>query len=400
MLTPSTSSIIEEIKSDLTPFMKAKHYSLIVYLLGISTLLISCSNSGAQNPRRAQAPQPYPVLELQPRSITLTTSYPTTLKGIQTIKIRPRVAGFITAIPVEEGDAVEKGQILFQINDEEYRQRVRTAKVEVQRAKNELQRLTPLAEQGIVSDYELESARLNLEAAKAALASAEQDLSYTTIESPVDGVLGRIPYEVGSLVNSTIVEPLTTVSDISTIYAYFSMSERELLEMALAVADEGGGRTLGQLISDMPSIRLEMANGLVYDQKGNLQLASGLIDTRTGSAQFRGVFPNPKEILRSGGTGNVVIPMHLDSAIVIPKSATYEIQKKRFVYTLTDSNTVEATEIQTLPQSTNKLFVVTSGLDAGSAIITAGMGRLRDGAKIIPQPVNTDSLYQALKVDD
>jgi membrane fusion protein (multidrug efflux system) len=379
--------------------MKIKSYSLIAYLLGISTLIISCSNSGAQNPRQAQQPQPYPVLEVSARSIILSSSYPATLEGVQTIQIRPRVPGFIVEIPVNEGDLVEKGEVLFKLNDEEYRQQVQTAKVEVGRAKNELQRVTPLAKQGIISEYNLKTAKLNLQAAEAALVTAKQNLSYTTIKSPVDGVLGTIPYDIGSLVNSTITTPLTTVSSIAKMYAYFSMSERELLEMTLAVADEGGNKTLQQMIKEMPPVSFIMANNQLYVHSGNLELASGLINTSTGSAYFRAEFPNPQQILRSGGTGNVLIPIYVDSAIVIPKSATYEIQDKRFVYTLTDSNTVEGTEIETLPQSTEKLFVVTDGLNAGNAIITTGMGRLSDGVKIIPQPVNADSLFNILTVN-
>lgn len=363
-----------------------------------AVVLASCGSSDAPNRRRgAQRVLPYPVLTLQPRSLTLTSQYPTTLRGIQRIRIRPRVAGFITAIPVNEGDVVEKGQVLFKLNNKEYKQQVRTAEVKVKQAKNNLEQLKPLVEQGIVSDYQLQAAKLNLEAAQAALTNAKVNLSYTTIESPVDGVLGRIPFDVGALVNPTIQQPLTTVSDITTIYAYFSMSERELLEMALTVANEGGGKTLGQLIEDIPPIQLEMANGKIYAHEGTLKLASGLISTETGSAYFKGVFPNPKEILRSGGTGNVLIPVPIDSAIIIPKSATFEIQEKRFVYTVTDSNTVKSTLIETLPLSTQKLFVVVKGLSPRSVIVTTGMGRLRPDTKIKPQPVNADSLYNALK---
>lgn len=382
----------------------------MIYLLGISTLLISCSNSGAQNPQQARQPQPYPVLELQPRSITLTTGYPATLKGIQTVEIRPRVAGYITAIPVDEGAIVEKGEVLFRLNNEEYKQQIRTAKANIQAAKaqvnsaeNEVHRLQPLAKKGIVSEYRLESARYNLQSAKAALAQAQAalenakiNMSYTVVKSPTDGVIGSIPYRIGSLVSSSITQPLTIVSDISKMFAYFSMSERELLEMALAVAGEGGNKTLQQLIKEMPDVSFVMANNKLYGHKGNLELASGLINTRTGSAYFRAVFPNPQQILRTGGTGNVLIPIHVDSAIVIPKSATYEIQKKRFVYILTDSGTAESVEIQTLPQSTERLFVITSGLNAGSTIITAGLSTLQDDARIKPNPVNADSLYQAL----
>lgn len=393
--------------------MKIKSYSLVIYLLGISTLLISCSNSGAQNQQRARQPQPYPVLELQPRAITLSTQYPSTLKGIQTVEIRPRVSGYITEIPVDEGDIVEKGQVLFRLNSQEYEQQIRTARANIQAAKaqlntakNEVNRLQPLAEKGIVSEYRVESAQFNLQSAKAALAQARAALEnakismdYTVVKSPTDGVLGSIPYRIGSLVSSAVPQPLTIVSDISEMFAYFSMSERDLLEMALTVADEGGNKTLQQLVDDMPKVSFVMANNKLYGHKGELELASGLINTSTGSAYFRAIFPNPQRILRSGATGNVLIPFHLDSAIVIPKSATYEIQKKRFVYTLTDSSTVESKEIETLPQSTKRLFVVTSGLDAGSTIITDGMGTLRDGAKVIPQPVSADSLYRALSVE-
>src|SRR5699024_8569689 len=192
-------------------------------------------------------------------------------------------------------------------------------------------------------------------------------------------------------------EPLTTVSDVSKMNAYFSMSERELLEMALAVTEEGQNQTLEQLIGKMPPVHFEMANGMIYNQEGKLKLASGLISTQTGSAYFKGVFPNPKKLLRSGGTGRVLIPVPVDSAIVIPKSATYEIQKKRFVYTVTDSSTVESTVIQTLPLSTKKLFVVSSGLNPGSTIVTSGLETLQDGAPIKPQPIDADSLYKTLK---
>lgn len=367
---------------------------LILVLTAI--VLASCGKPSAQMGRRpGQGVTPVPVITLQPRSITLTSSYPTTLEGAQTIQIRPRVPGFITTIPVNEGDAVSKGEVLFTINNKEYKQQVRTAEVKVKQAKNNLQQLKPLVEQNIVSDYQLQEAKLNLEAAQAALTNAKVNLSYTIIKSPISGVIGRIPYDVGALVNATIQMPLTTVSTLSPIYAYFSMSERELLEMALNVASEGGNKTLGQLVSDMPDVKLELANGKIYNEEGTLKLASGIINTQTGSAQFRAAFTNPQQILRSGGTGSILVPVSMDSAIVIPKSATFEVQEKRFVYTVTDSNTVKNTMIETFPLSTEKLFVVTKGLSSGSVIVNMGMG-LRPNSKVKPQPVNTDSLYRAL----
>lgn len=392
-------------------FMKIRSFSLIICLIGISSLMISCSNSGAQNKRKVQQAQPYPVLELQPKTITLTTGYPATLKGFQTVELRPRVQGYITEIPVDEGATVEKGEVLFRLNGEEYQQQMRTAKADVQAAKaqvnsaeNEVKRLQPLAEKEIVSGYRLESARYNLQSAKAALAQAEAALenakinrSYTIVKSPTDGVIGSIPYRIGSLVSSTITKPLTIVSDISRVYAYFSMSEGELLEMARAVAGLGDNKTLQQLIAEMPKVNFILPDNSVYDYQGTLTLASGLIETETGSASFRALFPNPQQILRSGGSGNVQIPITRDSVIIVPKKSTYELQEKRFVYTVTDSNTVESTEIKTLPLSTKKLFVIESGLSAGDTIITAGMGRLQEGDEVKPQAVNADSLYQALQ---
>ncbi len=378
-------------------------------------MLYACNNSDTRTNSGDQAQiSTYPVLELHPRSIVLTSSYPATLEGHQTVEIRPRLQGYIVEMPVDEGDIVEEGELLFKLNSEQYEQELRSAKADVEAAKaavntaeDEVKRLKRLAEQDIISDYRLQSAKNTLQAEKASLSqaratlkNAEVNLGYTSIESPTDGVIGTIPYRIGSLVSSTISKPLTVVSDISTVYAYFSMSERELLEMARRVTGTGGNKTLQQNIADMPRVQLELPDGSIYDQKGTLRLASGLINTQTGSASFRAVFPNPREILRSGGSGNVRIPFRRDSAMVIPKKATYEIQNKRFVYTVTDSNTVTSTPVQTLTLSTPKLFVVEEGLSPGSRIITDGMGDLQDGTEIDPRPLNSDSLYQELTEQD
>lgn len=386
-------------------------------LLLFTTLLVtvSCGPSGEQGGQaNSQQVQPYPVLTLQPRSIELTSSYPATLEGIQTVEIRPRVQGYIVDMPVDEGDIVREGQTLFKLNSEQYEQDVRSAEADVKAvraaintAEDEVQRLSKLAEKDIISEYRLQSARNNLESQQAALAQAQAtlenarvNLGYTDVKSPTDGVMGTIPYRIGSLVSSTIAEPLTVISNISRIYAYFSMSERELLEMSKNVSGEELNTNLQEQISNMPDVNLILADNSTYDQQGTLKLASGLIDRETGSASFRALFPNPNEILRSGGSANVQIPFRRDSAVVIPKSATYEIQNKRFVYTVSDSNTVQSTEITTLPLSTKQLFVVEEGLAAANKIVTAGLGNLQDGTEITPRPVDADSLYQELTVED
>ncbi len=377
-----------------------------------SILIVSCGSSDQQGTANQQQVQSYPVLNLQPRSIELTSTYPATLEGRQTVEIRPRVQGYITQMPVDEGDIVENGELLFQINSEQYEQEVRSAEADVQAAKaaiktaeDEVQRYSRLVKKDIVSDYQLQSAKNKLESQEAALAQAKArlenarvNLNYTKVKSPTDGVIGSIPYRIGSLVNSSMAQPLTTISNISEVYAYFSMSERELLEMAQGVASEDGNKTLQQRIGEMPPVNLILPDNTMYQHQGTLRLASGLIDKKTGSASFRAVFPNPKEILRSGGSAQVQIPFQQESAIVIPKKATYEVQNKRFVYAITDSNTVESTEIKTLPLSTKQLFVVEEGLSSGQRIATAGLSNLQDGNVIKPTPVNSDSLYQALTV--
>lgn len=396
--------------------MKFKHHLITAILLSVfaANFVVSCGGGNQGASTSQQQVQSYPVLNLQPRSIELTSSYPATLEGHQTVEIRSRLQGYITQMPVDEGEIVEKGELLFQINSEQYEQEVRSAKADVEAAKaaintaeDEVQRYSRLVKKDIVSDYQLQSAKNKLQSQEAALAQAKArlenarvNLSYTKIKSPTDGVIGSIPYRIGSLVSSTMAQPLTMISDISKVYAYFSMSERELLEMAQIVATEGGNKTLQQRIAEMPPVNLILPDNTMYNHQGKLRLASGLINTQTGSASFRAIFPNPSEILRSGGSANVQIPFQRDSAIVIPKKSTFEIQNKRFVYTVTDSSTVESTEITVAPLSTKQLFVVESGVAKDDKIISGGIIQLSDGAKISPQPVNADSLYQSLTVSD
>ena len=383
----------------------------ITYLFIISViplLIFSCGDASQQ--RGQQQVQQFPVLDLQPRSIELTSTYPATLEGKQTVEIRPRVPGYIVDMHVDEGDWVSKDQVLFTLNNEEYQQEVRSAKADIQAAKarvstakDEVERLQNLVDKDIVSKYQLQSAKNELKSNQAALAQAESrlknaqvNLGYTKVKSPVNGIIGTIPYRIGSLVNSSIAQPMTIVSDISEVYAYFSMSERELLEMAQTASSDEGNKTIQQKVAGMPEVNLLLADNTKYEHQGKLKLASGLIDRETGSASFRATFPNPQEILRSGGSGNVQIPFDQDDAIVIPKRATYEIQNKRFTYVVTDSNTAESREIFLLPVDTKQLFVVNEGLSKGERIISSGIGQLDDGTKIQPNPVDADSLYQAL----
>lgn len=388
-----------------------KFYPLISFLTVLAFIMTSCGGSGQNGNMPGGGPvQTFPVLELQPRSLELTSIYPATLEGLQTVEIRPRVQGYITHMHVDEGDWVEEGDVLFSLNSEEFEQEVRSAKASVQAsqasvstAEDEVNRLQNLVDQEIISNYQLQTAKNQLQSSEAALAQAEArltnaqvNLGYTKVKSPVSGIIGTIPYRIGSLVSSSSAQPLTVVSDISQVYAYFSMSERELLEMAKNVSQEGGRKTVQQQIAEMEEVNLILADNSVYEYTGELKLASGLINTETGAASFRAVFPNPNQILRSGGSAKVQIPFSQENSVIIPKKSTYEIQNQRFVYAVTDSNTVKSTNISVLAGSTKQLFVVTNGLSANDRIITTGLGKLQSDMKINPQPVDADSLYQAL----
>ncbi|MGD8748937.1 MAG: efflux RND transporter periplasmic adaptor subunit, partial [Balneolaceae bacterium] len=306
---------------------------------------------------------------------------------------------------VDEGAEVQKGQKLFKLNSEEYEQQVRSANADIEAAKAavntaemNLKKTMPLAEKDIVSEYEVESARYDLQSKKAALAqakaklvNAQTNLGYTTITSPADGVIGNIPYRVGSLVNSNISKPLTVVSDITTMYAYFSMSERELLEMM----KQATGTTLRQKINQMPPVSFIMADNTLYPHKGHLEMASGLISTSTGSANFRATFSNPEKFLRSGGSGTVRIPLPKDSVIIIPKKATYDLQNRHFVFVVKNGK-VKSVPVAILSISNPKTYVVTDGLDTGDQVVIDGLNDLQDGMNINPKPVDTDSVYLSL----
>ena len=257
---------------------------------------------------------------------------------------------------------------------------------------------TELHAQNIISDYDLQTAKNSLASAKAALAQAEaqlasarNDLSYTTITSPSDGVVGTIPFRVGSLVGTTTQEPLTVVSDINKMFVYFSMNEKQLL--ALTRQKDG---SVNSMIGAMPEVQLQLADGTMYPAKGKIETLSGVIDLSTGAVQMRATFPNAQRLLRSGGTGTV-IPSVLDSALLIPQSATYEVQDKKFVYVLGDSSKVKNTEITVFPLDNGKQYVVTSGLKPGEQVVVEGVATLRDGMPIQPiTPEQSAAKVQAM----
>lgn len=261
----------------------------------------------------------------------------------------------------------------------------------------EVNKIRPLVDKKIISSYQLEGAQFNLESQQAQLARAKADLvnattnlGYTQITSPVNGVIGTLPYKIGSLVSSNT--QLTVVSNITNIYAYFSINEKEVLELA----GQFNGPSTNASLAAMPPVSLILANGVNYAYPGKIETTSGLINTATGSISVRANFPNPESTIRSGSSGVVTIPVTYESAIVIPQKSTYEIQGKRFVYNLQDDGSVVSKPITVLRNNDGQFYIVTEGLTVGDKIAMEGLATLRDGLVINPVTVNTDSLYQSI----
>lgn len=354
-----------------------------------AALLTACGSKSSQMP---EANKDFAVETVKTTEADLKTSYPATIKGMQDIEIRPKVSGYLTKLLVDEGATVRKGQPLFLIDSEQYQAAVNSAKAQVRvcQANIATQKLTvenkqALFDQKIISSYDLQMAKNTLEsyeaqlaAAQASLQSAQDNLRWCTVTSPSDGVVGMIPYRVGSLVSASSAQPLTTVSNISQMYVYFSMTEKQLLGLT---REQGG---LSAAISKMPAVSLVLSDGTEYSQSGVVSTVSGVIDSNTGSVQMRATFDNAGHVLRSGGTGSILIPIHQKDAIMIPQKATYEIQNKKFVYVVGTDNKVQSREIEVLVQNDGQNYVVSNGLKVGERIVIDGVNRLKNDMQINP----------------
>lgn len=362
----------------------------------IATMLVSCG--GKQNAKFGD--NEYAVRTIGTQSTELQNNYPASIRGIQDVEIRPKISGFITKLCVQEGQWVRAGQLLFVIDNVQYTEAAKQAKASVAASQAQLatalltyKNKVQLHKQNVIGSYDLQSAQNSLLSAKANLAqaqatyiSAKQNLDFCYVKSPSTGVIGDLPYRVGALVNSTNTEALTTVSNINKMYVYFSMTEKQLLEMTRQAG------SAHKAVSEMPAVKLQLADGTIYNHEGKVTTASGIIDKTTGTVSMRADFVNPEHLLKSGGSGSIIVPYTNSSAIIIPQEAISEVQDKHFAYLVGSNNKVKYTEIQVAPNNDGKNYIVTSGIKAGDRIVIAGISLLQDGMDIKPV---TETQYAA-----
>jgi membrane fusion protein (multidrug efflux system) len=368
-----------------------------------------CNSSAAENTGMGMPPPQLPAITITTSSATTYQEFPASLEGKVNVEIRPQVEGYLEKIYVDEGAYVKAGQLLFKIDPRVYDEQLNNAKsnllaaqANMEKAKVEVDRLTPLVENNVISDVQLKTAKAAYDAAKASVeqskamvGNAQINVGYTYIKAPVSGYIGRIPYKLGSLVGKGEDQPLTVLSDVSEVYAYFSMSESDFI----VFKNKYEGNTLEEKIKHVPPVELILADDSTYTQKGKIELVEGQFDKTVGAINFRASFPNPSRILRTGNTGKIRLPQMFKSVLIVPQDATFEIQDKTFVYAVGDSNKIVTKPI-TISGRTTNYYYVSNGLKAGEKIVLSSqstmlMGGLRDGMRITPQSVSTDSLLHA-----
>lgn len=390
----------------IQPTVVKQRLAVLFYVLSAVFILYGCkSKGGNEGGGFSMPPQNLPVFTLSNTPATTYREFTASLEGSKDIEIRPQVDGYLDRIYVDEGAHVRRGQTLFHINNRPYMEQLNTAKATLAAAKANLAnaqinvtKLTPLVQNNVVSDVQLktaqaayDAAQANVAQAEASVQSAEINLGYTTITAPVDGYIGRIPFKTGSLVGMTTTTALTVLSEIKEVYAYFSMSENDFLQFK----NQFPGKTVEDKIKQMPPVELVLSDNSIYPQKGKVETVSGQFSNTMGAISFRASFKNEDGLLRSGNTGRIRIPRQIDSALVVPKESTFELQDKVFVFLLADSNKVAGAPLSIAGTSGNYYLVNPQGVKAGDKVVYNGVDRLRDGMVIIPEPMSLDSLLKA-----
>ncbi len=378
---------------------KKRLFSLRAVLGLVALLALGACNQGQEGQQGVeQQPRPLPVKELHRSTVVVQKEYAATLEGVVTVEVRPQVGGTLKEIAVDEGQAVDAGQLLFTIDQRPYREALnaavaarQSAEAAVALADIDVKKYKPLVENKVVSDIKLleaeaarRSARAQLAQARAAEEQARIDLGYTRIEAPVSGYIAEIPFRLGSLVRAGQDEALTTLTDVSRVHAYFSLSEVDFVRFK----QQFEGATVEEKLVSVPPVTLELADGSLYGENGKLDAVGGQFDRTTASVRFRATFPNEHGLLRSGNTGTVRIAWTYSDVITVPQSATMDLQDRVFVFRVTDDNTVARTPVTVAGVSGGE-YLISEGLANGDRIVLSGFSRLPDGAPI--QPVDPDA---------
>ena len=372
--------------------MKKFNPNSILSLVLIAFLAFGCKET---NQAPQQGPNQIPsfdVTVLSKKTVTGFKTYPTSIEGIVNSDVRAKVSGYIQKVLVDEGQKVKKGQALFKLETQSLSQDADAAKAAVEVAQVEVDKLVPLVEKGIISNIQLETQKAKLLQAQSNYNSIIANIDYATVKSQVDGYVGAIPFREGSLVSPTNTTPLTTVSDITKVFAYFSMNESEYFDFLQATE----GNTLQDKLNNIPNVHLILANGEEYPLEGKIETSIGQINQNTGTVSFRAVFDNPNQLLTNGNSGKIKIPTVYENAIVIPQEATFEQQKEILVFKLGENNMVSSSKVN-IKAPVDHLYVVESGLEEGDRIVVSGIGKLRSDMEIAPNEVPFDSIIKPIK---
>lgn len=378
--------------------MKIK-YSMIVAVAALA--FVSCGKKSGSSLANLQDNE-FAVRTVGGSTADLQTTYPATIKGIQDVEVHPKLAGYITNVYVHEGQAVRAGQVMFTLDSETYRAAVNQCQAALNTAiaQENTTKLTydnnkKLFAQHIIGQYELSTAqnsyltaKAQVAQARASLASARETLSWCTVVAPASGVVGDLPFKKGALVSTA--STLTTVSDVSTVEVFFSMSEGDILNMSKTAG------SVSDVLKEMPVVKLQLADGTTYNHPGRVVKMSGVIDATTGAYSLIAHFSNPEHLLKSGGAGQIIVPRVSNNAIIIPQEAVSQVQNKYFVYKVGSDNKVKYSEITVNPENDGINYIVTSGLNVGDRYVSKGITKLTDGMAIKPI---TEEQYQK-KIDD
>jgi membrane fusion protein (multidrug efflux system) len=375
------------------------------FLLVLAVFLYSCSNKPADAPA-AQA-TPVEVVTISHADAKTQNDYTAAIEGKVNVEIRPQVEGYLQKVYVDEGAFVKAGQPLFKIDERPYREAMNNAQASlhaaeaaVANAQLEIDKITPLVQNKVVSDVQLKTAqasfrvaKANAEQAKAQVAAAQINIGYTTITAPVSGYIGRLPKKQGALVSRADAEALTQLSDVHEIYAYFSLSENDFDQFK----EQYAGNTLEEKLKNAPPVSLILSDNSVYPTEGKIDMVDGQFDKNTGAITIRAIFANSNGLLRSGNTGKVRLSREHVSAISIPQSATIEIQDKVFVFTVDKANKVTKQPISIIGKSGND-YLIKDGLKDGDVVVSSGFDHLQDGGIVKPeQPKPEDKKLSSLK---